>query len=92
MWPKNWEFALIHCGHGSKHQESKWGKQAGSIGSSNASGIPAQDRRRFEELFGCHSDYNADDITKITYGRNTIYEAPAAPVEEMGPVMQIGGM
>ncbi len=58
----------------------------------NASGIPAQDRRRFEALFGCHSDYNADDITKITYGKNTIYEAPAAPVEEMGPVMQMGGM
>ena len=54
--------------------------------------IPASDRKEFERLFGRYADYNAEDITKITYGRNTIYEAPAAPVEEMGPVMQMGGM
>ena len=54
--------------------------------------IPAADRREFERLFGRHTDYNAEDITKITYGRNTIYEAPEAPAEEMGSMMQMGGM
>ena len=54
--------------------------------------IPAADRREFERLFGRYTDYNAEDITKITYGRNTIYEAPEAPAEEMGPTMQMGGM
>lgn len=58
----------------------------------NTSGIPAQDRRRFEEMFGRHADYTAADIVKITYGRNTIYETPAAPIEEMGAVMQMRGM
>lgn len=56
----------------------------------STSGIPAQDRRRFEEAFGRHSDYHAEDITKITYGRNTIYEAPSAQTEEMGQTMQLG--
>lgn len=54
--------------------------------------IPAADRREFERLFGRYADYTAEDIVKITYGRNTIYEAPVAPAEEMGPVMQMGGM
>jgi len=58
----------------------------------STSEIPASDRREFERLFGRHTDYNAEDIVKITYGRNTIYEAPEAPAEEMGPVMQMGGM
>ena len=58
----------------------------------STSDIPATDRREFERLFGRYADYNAEDVTRITYGRNTIYEAPAAPAEEMGPVMQMGGM
>lgn len=32
------------------------------------------DRNKFEELFGSWSDFNYQDIIKITYGRNTIYE------------------
>ena len=58
----------------------------------STSEIPASDRRGFERLFGRYADYNAEDIVKITYGRNTIYDAPATPVEEMGPTMQMGGM
>ena len=53
--------------------------------------IPAQDRRKFEEMFGRYADYTAEDITKITYGRNTIYEA-AAPAEEQAVSMGMGGM
>lgn len=59
----------------------------------NASNIPAQDRREFERLFGRYADYKAEDIIRITYGRNTIYEAPSTQIEEkQGPVMQMGGM
>lgn len=36
--------------------------------------ITAQDRKKFEELFGRHSEYRAEEVMKITYGRNTIYE------------------
>ena len=50
--------------------------------------IPASDRREFERLFGRHSNYHAEDIIRITYGRNTIYEAPPVQAEEM----EIGGM
>lgn len=53
--------------------------------------IPAQDRRKFEEMFGRYADYTANDITKITYGRNTIYEAEA-PAEEQTVSMGMGGM
>ncbi len=45
--------------------------------------IPAQDRREFEQLFGRYADYTAEDITRITYGRNTIYEAPPVQTEEL---------
>ena len=62
--------------------------------------ISASDRREFERLFGRHSDYTAEDITRITYGRNTIYEAPAVQAGEIaeeqeptgGPVLTMGGM
>ena len=54
--------------------------------------IPASDRREFERTFGRYSDYSAEDVTKITYGRNTIYEAPSVQAEEMEPMMQMGGM
>ena len=52
--------------------------------------IQASDRREFEKLFGRYTDYNAEDITKITYGRNTIYEAAPVQAEEMAEGM--GGM
>ena len=56
--------------------------------------IPAADRRRFEQIFGRNADFKAEDVVRITYGRNTIYEAPPAQEESMaesaGPVM--GGM
>lgn len=62
----------------------------------NAWDIPAQDRKKFYELFGSHADFTADEITQITYGRNTIYEAPSTPVEDLeqdaGPSMTMGGM
>ncbi len=56
--------------------------------------IPAADRRRFEQVFGRNAGFKAEDVIRITYGRNTIYEAPPAQEESMaesaGPVM--GGM
>lgn len=54
--------------------------------------IPASDRREFERLFGRYSDYNAGDITRITYGRNTIYEAPPVQTEEQSESMRMGGI
>lgn len=54
--------------------------------------IPAADRREFYEAFGKSADYTVEDITKITYGRNTIYEAPPAPAEEMTEDIGMGGM
>ena len=50
--------------------------------------LPAQDRREFERVFGRNADYNAEDITRITYGKKTIYET--APVQAEGPVQEIG--
>ena len=58
----------------------------------STSDIPASDRREFERLFGRYADYNAEDIVKITYGRNTIYEAPPAQSEDMTEGMEMGGM
>ena len=56
--------------------------------------IPAADRRRFEQVFGRNAGFRAEDVIRITYGRNTIYEAPSAQEERMaesaGSVM--GGM
>lgn len=57
----------------------------------NSNRIAAADRREFQQLFGRHADYTAEDITKITYGRNTIYEADA-PSEEQAMSMGMGGM
>ena len=58
--------------------------------------IPAQDRREFERMFGKYADYHAEEITRITYGRNTIYEAPPDQTEELeqddGPSMTMGGI
>lgn len=58
----------------------------------NTYDIPAQDRREFERMFGGYADYNAGDITKITYGRNTIYEAAPRQEESMADDMGMGGM
>jgi len=58
----------------------------------NTLDIPATDRREFEKLFGRHTDYNAEDITRITYGRNTIYEAPTAQTEDLAEGFVMGGM
>lgn len=54
--------------------------------------IPAPDRRKFENLFGRYSDYTAEDIARIAYGRQTIYEAPQVQVEEPSVNMVMGGM
>ncbi|NBI65952.1 hypothetical protein D1646_03825 [Pseudoflavonifractor sp. 60] len=54
--------------------------------------IPASDRREFERVFGRHSDYKAEDITRITYGRTIIYEAPSVQTEEQSERMRMGGM
>ena len=54
--------------------------------------IPAQDRRAFERLFGRHADYTPEEITRITYGRNTIYEAPPVQTEGMAEEPRMGGM
>lgn len=35
--------------------------------------ILAKDREEFYKTFGKHADYNAMEITKITYGRKTLY-------------------
>lgn len=58
-----------------------------------SSNIAAQDRREFERLFGRYADYTAEDITRITYGRNTIYEPPPVSedmAEEIGMGMCFG--
>lgn len=54
--------------------------------------IPAQDRREFERLFGRSADYHAEEITRITYGRNTIYEAPAVQKADLAENQEMGGM
>ncbi|ARE89119.1 hypothetical protein CLFO_35250 [Clostridium formicaceticum] len=36
--------------------------------------IQAQDRRKFEQLFGRHESYTLDDIAKITYGKRVLYQ------------------
>ena len=58
----------------------------------NTNHIPAGDRREFARLFGRHTDFSAEDVTKITYSRSTIYEAPPVQSEELGQAMQMGGM
>ena len=54
--------------------------------------IPAQDRREFERLFGRSANYTAEDITRITYGKNTIYETPPIQAEDMAEHIGMGGM
>lgn len=54
--------------------------------------IPAQGRREFERLFGRSADYHAEEISKITYGRNTIYEAPPVQTVDLAEGQEMGGM
>ncbi len=53
-------------------------------------GAPSADHRRFEEVFGICQKYRAEDIVRITYGRNSIYEAPQ--VQKMDRGMRMRGM
>lgn len=41
----------------------------------NSWSIVAADRRKFEELFGRSADYTPEEILRITYARNVLYEA-----------------
>lgn len=54
--------------------------------------VAATERREFEQRFGRWASFKPDEITKITYGKNTIYEAPPAPAEEMAEEIGIGEM
>lgn len=54
--------------------------------------IPAQDRREFEQLFGRSANYCAEDITRITYGKKTLYETPPIQAEDMAERIEMGGM
>lgn len=58
----------------------------------NTSSIVAPDRRRFEQEFGRSWNYSPEEITRITYGRNTIYEAPPDQTEDMAENMGMGGL
>ena len=64
----------------------------GRYNSYSTSHIAAADQAELERLFGRHVNYTAGDITRITYGRNTIYEAPPLQAEEMAEGMKMGGM
>ena len=45
--------------------------------------IAPSDRLQFRHLFGAGSDYSAEDIIRIAYGRSTLYETPSAPAEDI---------
>ena len=64
----------------------------GRYNSYSTSHITAADRQEFERLFGPHTNYTAEDITRITYGKRTIYEAPPVQAEDMAEGMVMGGM
>lgn len=64
----------------------------GRYNSYSTSHITAADRQEFERLFGPHTNYTAEDITRITYGKRTIYEAPSAQMEELSMCQGMGGM
>ncbi len=49
----------------------------------NCFDIQSADRQKFEQAFGRYADYTADEITRITYGRNTIYEVTPAQEENI---------
>ena len=64
----------------------------GRYNSYSTSHIAAADRQEFERLFGRHASYTAEDITRITYGKRTLYEAPPVQAEDMAEGMAMGGM
>ena len=64
----------------------------GRYNSYSTSSITAADRQEFERLFGRNADYTAEDITRITYGKRTLYEAPAIQSEDMTEGMMMGGI
>ena len=64
----------------------------GRYNSYSTSHIAAADRQEFERLFGRYASYTAEDITRITYGKRTLYEAPPVQAEDMAEGMAMGGM
>lgn len=44
--------------------------------------VKLADREKFEEAFGRHADFHFPDITKMTYGKKTIYEDSNFKVKE----------
>lgn len=45
--------------------------------------VSGAERREYEALFGRYMEFSVQDITRITYGRNVLYEAPQEQAEEM---------
>lgn len=54
----------------------------------NGFDIQSADRQKFEAAFGRCADYTADEIIRITYGRNTLYEAAPVMDEDMSQTME----
>lgn len=57
----------------------------------SADHIDAADRKEFIRKFGHFSVIQPEEITKITYGKKTIYEAAINQIEEMADI-KMGGM
>ena len=58
---------------------------------------PTADRKIYREAFGSLASFTAKDVRAITYGKKTIYEAPAPEVKQAespakGITMTMGGM
>lgn len=45
--------------------------------------VSGAERREYEALFGRYTEFSVQDITRITYGRNVLYEAPQEQAETM---------
>lgn len=45
--------------------------------------MKASDRREFEDMFGRNADFYPNEITKITYGRNVIYDSSEFDMTEI---------
>ena len=59
--------------------------------------FPTDDRKTFREAFGKWASFTAKDVRAITYGKRTLYEAPAPEVKQAempvkGFTMTMGGM
>lgn len=48
----------------------------------NSYNMKASDRREFENMFGRNADFYPNEITKITYGRNVIYDSSDFDIAE----------